>query len=497
MLLAIVGGGAGWLLAKWVFSALVGVGTASLPRASEIRLDMRVLIFTAATAGLTGIMFGLAPAWRAGSVSLRQSLKETEHGLTAGRQRSRGLLVITETALALVLLVGAGLLLRSYYQLSQVNAGFAYDHLLSFSVSLPTGKYPGPEQRTEFFSNLTRKVGSLPGVQSVGLASGLPFGNSGWRVPFVVEGGTSLAPGEVQLLEGCVVSPGYFRTMGIPLYSGRYFTEQDNRQHLAGRDLSRLDEGARAVAGLNTIIIDEDFARRYWPGEDAVGKHIRLAPVAADSPLLTVVGVLGRVKMDRLSVESNRVQGYFSALQMPFSNMTVLIKSQLESTQITAAVRQQVLSVDPLQPIYNIRTIEEIRSNSIAPERLNVTLLGLFALLALTMSAVGLCGVVTYSVTQRTHEIGVRMALGAPTSHILKLVVGQGMKLAAIGLTIGLLISVVLTRMLRSLLFGISTSDPLTYAGVAGLLALVALLACYLPARRATKVNPLVALRNE
>jgi putative ABC transport system permease protein len=251
------------------------------------------------------------------------------------------------------------------------------------------------------------------------------------------------------------------------------------------------------VAGLNAIIIDEDFARRYWPGEDAVGKHIRLAPVAPDSPLLTVVGVLGRVKMDRLSVESNRVQGYFSALQMPFSNMTVLIKSQLEPTQITAAVRQQVQSVDSHQPIYNIRTIEEIRSNSIAPERLNVTLLGLFAVLALTMSAVGLCGVVTYSVTQRTHEIGVRMALGARTSHIMRLVVGQGMKLTLIGLTIGLLLSLVLTRLLRSLLFGISATDPLTYTGVAGLLALVALLACYLPARRATKVDPVLALRNE
>jgi putative ABC transport system permease protein len=446
---------------------------------------------------LTGILFGLAPAWRAGSVSLRQSLKETELGLTPGKQRTRGVLVITQTALALVLLVGAGLLLRSYYQLNQINAGFAYDHLLSFSVSLPTGKYPGPEQRAEFFRVLTQKIGSLPGVQSVGLASGLPFGSSSWRVPFVVEGGTTLAASEVQLLEGCAVSPGYFHTMGIPLRAGRYFTEQDNRQHLAGRDLSSLDEGARAVAGLNSIIIDEDFARRFWPGEDAVGKHIRLAPVAPDSPLLTVVGVLGRVKMDRLSVESNRVQGYFSALQLPFSNMTVLIKSQLEPTQFTTAVRQQVQSVDPHQPIYNIRTIEEIRSNSIASERLNVTLLGLFAVLALTMSAVGLCGVVTYTVTQRTHEIGVRMALGARTSHILRLVVGQGMKLALIGLTIGLLISLVLTRLLRSLLFGISTTDPLTYVGVAGLLALVALLACYLPARRATKVNPLVALRNE
>jgi putative ABC transport system permease protein len=470
---------------------------ASLPRASEIRLDMRVLIFTAATAGVTGILFGLAPAWRAGNVSLRQSLKETELGLTAGKQRTRGVLVITQTALALVLLVGAGLLLRSYYQLSQISSGFAYHHLISFSVSLPAGKYPGPEQRTEFFSNLTEKIGSLPGVQSVGVASGLPFGNSSWRVPFVVEGGTTLPSGEVQLLEACVVSPSYFRTMGIPLHAGRYFTGQDNRQHLSGRDLSRLDEGARAVAGLNAIIIDEDFARRYWPGEDAVGKRIRLAPVAPDSPLLTVVGVLGRVKMDRPSVESNRVQGYFSALQLPFSNMTVVINSQLEPTQITAAVRQQVQSVDSQQPIYNIRTIEEIRSNSIAPERLNVTLLGLFAVLALTMSAVGICGVVSYSVTQRTHEIGVRMALGAQTSHVFKLVVGQGMKLACIGLAIGLLISLLLTRLLRSLVFGISTTDPLTYAVVAGLLALVALLACYLPARRATKVSPLAALRNE
>ncbi|MEK6287002.1 MAG: ABC transporter permease [Acidobacteriota bacterium] len=497
VMLALLGGGAGLLLAQWSVKLLVAGGGIVLPRASEIGLDGRVLVFAVAASLLTGVLFGLAPAWQTGKASLQRTLKEAGRSLSAGKQRVRSVLIVAEMAMALVLLVGAGLLLRSFYQLNKVDPGFDYDHLLSFSLSLPQRKYAKLEQRIDFFSNLTENLSALPGAQSVGLASGLPFGSSSWRNSFVVEGRPISPPSELPLLEACLVSPDYFRTMGIPLRAGRYFTGQDNRQHLAGRDLSGLNEGAQGVVGLNAIVIDEEFARRYWPNEDAVGKRIRFGSVDPGSPLLSVVGVVGHVKMDKLSAESNRVQGYFSYLQFPFSNMAVVIKSQLEPAQMIAAARQQVQALDSSQPIYNLRTLEQIRADSIAPERLNLMLLGLFAALALILAAVGIYGVVSYAAAQRTHEIGIRLALGAPTGEVLKMVVGQGMKLAMIGSAIGVVASLALTRTLKSLLFGVSTTDPLTLGAIVLLLTGVALLACYLPARRATKVDPLVALRHE
>jgi hypothetical protein len=252
--------------------------------------------------------------------------------------------------MALMLLIGAGLLLRSFYRLNQVDPGFDYDNVLAFSLSLPTSKYRSIEQRIQFYSELNQKLSELPGAQAVGLASGLPFGSSSWRNSFVVDGRPLPPAGEEPLLEACLVSPDYFRTMGIPLRAGRYFTQQDNRQHLTGRDLSGLDEGARQVSGVNAIIIDEEFARRHWPDEDPVGRAIRLGPVDSGSPHLTVIGVVGRVKMDRLSEESNRVQGYLCYLQNPFPAMTVVIKSSMETAQMAAAARRQVLSLDPAQP---------------------------------------------------------------------------------------------------------------------------------------------------
>ena len=495
--LALLGGGPGLLLARWGVNAMVAIGARSLPRASEIRLDGRTLAFTAAASILTGVLFGLAPAWRAGRVALQQSLKEAGHSLAAGGQRTRGALIIVETALALMLLIGAGLLLRSFYRLNMVNPGFAYDHLLSFSLSLPAGKYASPEQRSDFYSDLIRKLSALPGAQSVGLASGLPFGASSWRTRFVVEGRPAPPPGEEPLLEALLVSPDYFRTMGIPLRAGRYLTEQDDRRHLAGHDLSGLDEGARMAAGVNAIIIDEEFARRYWPNENAVGKLIRLTPVDPGSPALTVVGVVGRVKMERLSAESNRAQAYFSYLQLPFSNITAVIKSQLEPAQMIAAARRQIQVIDPHQPIYNIRTLEQVRAASIAPERLNLTLLGLFATLALILAAIGLYGVTAYSVSQRAHEIGVRMSLGAQRRDVFKLIVQQALRLTLIGVAIGLAGAFALTRVMRTLLFEVSAADPVTFAVIPLLIAVVALFACWIPARRATKVDPIIALKSE
>jgi putative ABC transport system permease protein len=497
VMLALLGGGAGWLLSQWGMDLLLAIGASRLPRASEIHLDGSVLAFTAAASVLTGLLFGLATAWQAGRAPLQESLKEAGRSSVPGKHRTRSALVIAEMALALVLLSGAGLLVRSFYRLNQVNPGFVYDHLLSFSLSLPERIYKSPEQRTDFYSRLIQQLGALPGVQSVGIASGLPFGASNWQTPFVVEGRPIPPPAEVPLLEACLVSPGYFRTMGIPLRAGRYFTEQDNRQHLMGRDLSRLDEEAKQVAGLNAMIIDEEFARRYWPDENAVGKRIRMGSTDPKAPLLTVVGVVGRVKMDRLSVESNRVQGYVPYFQFPFSNMTVVIRSAVEPAHMIAAVRQQVQSMDPNQPIYNIRTMEQLRADSIAPERLNLMLLGLFATLALVLAGVGIYGVVSCVVSQRTHEIGVRIALGAQRRDVLRLVVGGGMKLSLIGMVIGLGGALALTRLMSSLLYGVSAIDPATFVVISLLLAAVAFVACYIPARRATKVDPMVALRYE
>jgi len=497
LMISALGSAAGLLLAYWLLSALVGTTTGSLPRAAGIDLDARGLIFTAGCAVLTGILFGLVPAWRAGSVVPEHALKDAGRGPSSLKHRTRGVLVVCEVAVALVLLIGAGLLLRSFYQLSQVKTGFDHNNVLSFSLALPAAKYSTVEQRVNFYRSLIEKLNAQPGVQSASLSSGLPFGRSGWRTGFVVEGQPLPPNNEAPQLEACAVSPDYLRTMGIPLREGRFFNEHDNRQHLDGRDLTRFDEGAKQVMGLNAIVIDEEFARRHWPNESAVGKRIRLTPVDQGSPFLTVVGVVGRVKMDRLSVESNRVQGYFSVLQFPLPTTSVVIKSSLEVAPLTALARQSVQSVDPQQPIYGIRTLEWIRAESIAPERLNLTLLSLFAGLALLLAAVGIYGVISYAATQRTHEIGIRMALGARPRDVLNLMARQGVTLAVIGIAIGLGAAMVLTRLMSQLLFGVSTTDMITFFFVPLILLAVAVIACYIPARRATKVDPLVALRNE
>ena len=298
-------------------------------------------------------------------------------------------------------------------------------------------------------------------------------------------------------MEACLVTPDYFRTMNIPLKSGRYFTDRDDRSFLAGRDLSKMTEPERIGAGLNAVIIDEEFARRHWPNEDAVGKRIRLGGDDSRAPLLTVIGVVGRVKMEGLSQDSNRPQGYFSFPQLGNGGMTVIVKAQSDPTQLISALREQVKAVDPDQPIYNIRTMHEIRAESVASERLNLTLLSIFAGIALVLAIVGIYGVMSYTVTQRTHEIGIRMAIGAQPRDVFKMVIGQGMTLALIGVGIGLIGAFALTRLMASMLFDIAPTDPVTFVVIAVLLTTVALLACFIPGRRATKVDPVISLRYE
>jgi putative ABC transport system permease protein len=495
VLLALIGGTLGLLIARWGIELILYISPNAIPRSREISLDWRVLAFTVGVAFVTGILFGLVPALQASIVDVHETLKETGRGVSR-RHWLRSSLVVVEVATTLVLLIGAGLMIRSFSRLQSVNPGFSYEHLTSFTISVPQKKYPTEEQRGQFFTRLLENIRGLPGVEAVAAASGLPLGNNGWQTGFIVDGKPIPPRDQTPLMEACLVTPDYFSTMNIPLQRGRYFNDRDDRSWIAGRDLSKLNEGERGIAGVNVIVIDEEFARRYWPGEDAVGKRVRLGN-RPEAPLLTVVGVVGRVKMEGLSQDSKRVQGYFSFAQMPFSGMTVIAKGTSDPNQLVASMRQQVRNVDPDQPIYNVRTMNEIRSDSVAPERLNLTLLTIFAGIALVLAIVGIYGVMSYSVTQRTHEIGIRMAIGARPRDVFRMVIGHGMMLTLIGVAFGLVGAFRLTRLMATMLFGVEPTDPATFAVIAILLTLVALLACYLPSRRATKVDPVISLRYE
>jgi putative ABC transport system permease protein len=298
-------------------------------------------------------------------------------------------------------------------------------------------------------------------------------------------------------MEACLVTPDYFRAMQIPVLRGRVFTDRDNRSHVNPDAVSKLPEVRRQSAGLQYIVIDELFAKRHWPNEDPVGKRIRLGGSDPENLRLEVIGVVGRVKMESLGRDDNRVQGYFPFLQMPDNGMTVIIKAGSDPNQLLASVRAAVKSIDSDQPIYNPRTMGEIRAESVAPERLNLTLLAIFAGIALVLAIVGIYGVMSYSVTQRTHEIGIRMAIGAQPRDVFAMILGHGMKLAFIGIGLGLIGAFALTRLMASMLFGVEPTDATTFGAIAVLLTIVALLACYLPGRRATKVEPTVSLRYE
>ena len=496
VLLALIGGSLGMLFARWGIALIMYISPDAIPRAKEISLDWRVLAFTIGLSFLTGILFGLVPALQAGVVDVHETLKETGRG-TSGKHWLRSSLVIAEVATTLVLLVGAGLMIRSFYRLQNVNPGFSYDHLTSFSVALPRKKYENNEQREQFYNRLLENLRGLPGVEATAAASGLPLGNNGWQTSFTVDGQPPPPRDQTPLMEACLVTPDYFRAMNIPLKSGRYFNDHDDRSALVGKDLSKLSEPEREVAALNAIVIDEEFARRHWPNEDAVGKRIRLGGVDPTNPLLTIVGVVGRVKMEGLATDSKRVQGYFPYAQIPSSGMTVILKAAGDPNQLIAAVRQQIKQIDPDQPIYSIRSMDDIRAESVAPERLNLTLLSLFAGIALVLAIVGIYGVMSYTVTQRTHEIGIRMAIGAQPRDVFRMVIRQGMMLALIGVVCGLVGAFGLTRLMASMLFGVEPTDPATFAAIAVLLTGVALIACYVPGRRATKVDPVVSLRYE
>jgi predicted permease len=493
VLLAAVGGAAGLLLAQWGLHVIVALAQRSLPRLDEIRLDGRVLLFSAAVALLTGILFGLAPAWQTGRMNLQSTLKETVRSATVGRAQLRYGLIVAEIALTLMLLVSAGLLLRSFHKLERVDPGFDHERVLTFRVNLPGRKYPNDDAYSGFYESLLARLRALPGVQAASVASQLPLDTRGWKTTYMIEGRPELPPSERPSMEVHLVGPDYFRVMGIPLLRGRPFTEQDNRDHMRG---TPREQSVNAM--LNVIIIDEEFARRHFANEDPIGRQVRIPWGPRElNPVMTVVGVVKRVREERLSEQGGQVQAYLSAIQRPQGLMSVMIKTTVAPETLIAAARDQVFALDPEQPIYDITTLAEMRANSIAPQRLNLTLLGVFAAIALSLAAVGLYGVMSYGVSQRTREIGIRMALGAQAGDVRTMIVRQGLMLLFIGIAIGLAGAFALTRAMTSLLFEVSATDPLTFIAIVLLLTIVALLACYLPARRATRVDPIMVLHNE
>ena len=482
LLLALAGGTAGLLLALWGTDLLVAFGPSDLPRVKEVAVDGRVLAFTFAVSVLTGLVFGLVPALQASRPELNETLKEGGRSATGGvaRRRVRSLLVVTEVTLSLVLLIGAGLLLKSFFRLRAVNPGFNPQNVLTMQLDLTGPNYQKGSQVIPFHDQLLERVKALPGVEAAATTSFVPIAPDAdfARLSFVIEGQTP-DPADRPVAFYNAVSPDYFRTMQVPVLRGRAFDEHDVR-------------GSQGVA-----IVNETLARRYFSGSDPVGRRITLndeGPKEVD--WATIIAVVKDTKPRELAGEPV-AEMYMPYAQQPEPNMALMIRTEGSPEAVAAAVRREVLALDRGQPVYSVRTLPAVMSEAVAAPRFRTLLLGAFAALALVLAVVGIYGVMSYAVTQRTHEFGVRMALGAQGTDVLKLVVGRGMALALAGVLLGLVASFALTRVLAGLLYGVTPTDPVTFACVSLLLMTVALAACLIPARRAAKVDPVVALRYE
>jgi putative ABC transport system permease protein len=481
LLLAILGGALGLMLALWGIDILMALSPAGIPRLKETALDGRVLGFTFVLSMLTGLIFGLAPAFYGSKPDLNESLKDGGRGTTEGARASRvrSMLVVGELALALVLLIGAGLMIKSFMRLMDVRAGFNTESVLTAGIPLPSPKYDQPETQREFFGRVLEKVEALPGVRAAGVTSSLPPGGGTWQSGMAIEGRPA-PPGEINpLADISMISPSYFSASGITMIDGRHFGGQDTPD-------------STLVA-----IIDETLARRYWPDESPLGKRIAVDRDNDGRPnWREIVGVAGHVKLYGLDADA-RIQIYVPYTQLPASVMTLVIRSETDPLGLVAAVREQVLSIDGDQPLGNVMTFEEVLEQSTADRRFSMLLFAIFAVVALVLAAVGIYGVISYMVTQRTHEIGIRMALGARPGDVLRLVMGRAMMLAVAGIVSGVVAAFGLTRLMTSFLFQVSTTDSITFVIISLFLAAVALLASYIPARRATRVDPMVALRYE
>ncbi len=481
VLVSLMGGAVAVVLAIWGTSLLVALKPENLPRLDEIGVDLRVLGFTFGVSLLTGIVFGLLPAWTASRGGVNDALKEGGRSATAGgaRQRLRATFVVMELAVALILLVGAGLLVKTLSVLRSVEPGFQPDHLLTMRVELPEARYKEVDKQTRFRTQTLAAINELPGVQAA-MVSELPLSGDSLNHDFVIDGRPPIAPGDEPSLETRSVMGDYFQAMQIPLKSGRDFGPQD------------FQEKAPLVG-----IANDAMVRQYFPGEDPLGKRIRWAR-NAEVEWITIVGVVGDVKHFGLDLPEQ--PGLYSPYTQaaPWKRWTsVVVRTQSDPISMAGAVKQQLWKVDPQLPLTKVETMNEVAAGSFAARRFNMLLLVIFAGLALLLASVGIYGVMSYAVTQRTQEIGIRMALGARAIDVLKLIIRNGMTLILIGVALGIGGSLVLTRLLASLLFGVKPTDAVTFVTVSAVLMMVALVACYLPARRATKVDPLVALRYE
>jgi len=487
ILLAGVGGALGLLLAVWGTKAVLGTLPGALPRANEVSLDSRVLLFTLALSLFAGIVFGLAPALKTSRVNLQDILKESGRGVSGARHRLQGVFVVVEVAMALVLLVGAGLMVRSLAALWRVNPGFNPSHAITFSLSLPAAPTTSSAETRARLRHFDDKMHSIPGVQAVSVTLGSRPMIHNSSLPFWIEGQPK--PANFQDMPQAMfylVENGFQQAMGIPLKRGRFITPQD-------------DEHAPVV-----IDIDDVFARTYFPHENPVGQRINLAGFNVQAE---IVGVVGHVKQWGLDADAKsdiEAQFDYPFMQLPEKLMplaadavAVVLRTEGDPTAVMGHVRRAVEEIDSREVVYNVQTMDEVVSNSFAARRLSMILLGVFAALALVLACVGIYGVISYLVGQRTHEIGVRMALGAQRRDVLRLVLGHGARMAMMGVGIGIGAALGLTRLMANQLFGVSAHDPLTFAGVAMLLILVAVAACYIPARRAMCVDPMIALRYE
>ncbi len=482
LIIALIGGALGVLVGLWGIDALrasnPGDAAKFAPGWDQLGVNVPVLLFTLGLSLFSGIAFGLAPAWQLSRPNLNDALKEGARQVSGSTHRLRNSLVVFEVALSLMLLIGAGLSLRTFLTLLKTNPGFNADNVMTTKISLPGVKYKEQPQRAAFYTDLVQRVKTIPGVESAAVVNHLPLGGSNASDAYLVEGEAEPPPGQESVGRYRVATPEYFQTMRIPIVAGRSFTEQDKA-------------GAPPV-----VIVNEMFARKHWPGQSAIGKRIRFTGPLDKAPWMEVVGVSEDVRheLDKLVTP----EYYLPHAQDPWSTMIVVARTTtVDPASIAGAIRQQVWAIDKDQPVFDVQTMQQVRSMSVTMYTFSSVTLAFFAGLALLLASLGIYGVMAFAVTQRTQEIGIRIALGATAPDVLKLVVKHGMKLALLGIVIGLAGAWALTRFMTGILVDVAPTDLLTFAVVPACLFVAALLACYLPARRATKIDPLVALRYE